>query len=130
MRRVLVWIAVSVGAALALAGCGGKKRYGLESTRACLAKAGLKPLPPARADRVAQFAPDGAVRIVFGRRNEVTISFADDENGARQIALGYERFHGKNIGLADVLRPQRNAVLLWEAHPSDQDAAAISRCLK
>jgi hypothetical protein len=130
MRRALGWLAVSAGVALAAAGCGGQKKYSLAATRACLVKHGVKPKPPLRRDFVAQTAPGGSLRIVFGRKNEVTISFADDQNGASQIVLGYHHFAGRNIGLADVLRPQRNAVLLWEAHPSDEQLSTIGDCLK
>jgi hypothetical protein len=130
MRRALGWLAVSASVALAAVGCGGKKTYSLESTRACLVEDGLKPVAPRRRDVVAQSAPGGALRVVFDRHNEVTISFGADEPEAQRLVLGYQRFAGKNIGLADVLRPQRNAVLLWEAHPDDQDAARVGSCLR
>jgi len=120
---------ISLGVALAVAGCGGSKTYSLASTKNCLQKDHLKTRSP-DGDFVASTAPGGAVRVMFGKRNEVTISFADDAQEAARIVQGYQRFAGKNIGLADVLRPQRNAVLLWEAHPSDEDQAAVGRCLK
>jgi hypothetical protein len=129
MRRVLRWTVFSTGVALAVAGCGGGKAYSLASTKACLEKDHLRVRIP-RNDFVASTAPGGAVSVVFDRRNEVTISFAPSAQEAGRIALGYQRFAGKNIGLADVLRPQRNAVLLWEAHPNDEDLAAVGKCLK
>ena len=130
MRRTLLWGLVSLGVALAAAGCGGKKTYSLASTKACLQKTDHLRTRVPRDDFVASTAPGGAVRVVFDKRNEVTISFATSEEEAARIVLGYKRFAGKNIGLADVLRPQRNAVLLWEAHPSEEDLAAVGRCLK
>ena len=129
MRRAVLWIVVSAGAALVLAGCGGTKKYSLAPTRACLEKDQALTLND-EVDFVASTAVGGAVSVVFGKRNEVTISFADDRDEAARLVLGYQRFAGKNIGLADVLRPQKNAVLLWEAHPSDEDAGTISHCLK
>ena len=130
MRRTLLWGLVSLGVTLAAAGCGGTKTYSLAPTKECLQKKDhLKTRVP-KNDFVASTAAGGAVRVVFGKRNEVTISFADDAQEAARIVQGYQRFAGKNIGLADVLRPQRNAVLLWEAHPSDEDQAAVGRCLK
>jgi hypothetical protein len=130
MRRALGWLAVSAGVALAAAGCGGQKKYSLAATRACLVKQGIKPTPPRKTDIVAQFATGGALRVVFGRENEVTVSFAADQKQANNLALGYHRFAGRNIGLADVLRPQGNAVLLWEAHPSVEQLSTIGNCLK
>ena len=130
MRRTLLWGLVSLGVTLAAAGCGGTKTYSLASTKSCLQKKDhLKTRVP-KDDFVASTAAGGAVRVVFDKRNEVTISFATDEQEAARIVLGYRRFAGKNIGLTDVLRPQKNAVLLWEAHPSDEDLAAVGRCLR
>jgi hypothetical protein len=129
MRRTFVWVATA-GVALALAGCGGAREYSLESTKACLAKQDHVRIRVPNDDFVASTAPGGAVRVVFGNRNEVTISFASNQQEAERIVLGYQRFAGKNIGLADVLRPQKNAVLLWEAHPNDEDIATVGHCLK
>jgi hypothetical protein len=126
---MLLWIVVCTSAALAVAGCGGAKKYSLAPTKACLEKQKNLRIR-SRVDFVASTAPGGAVSVVFGKRNEVTISFATNQEEAERIALGYRRFAGRNIGLADVLRPQRNAVLLWEAHPNDEDLATVDRCLK
>ena len=129
MRRPFEWTVILATVALAVAGCGGGKTYSLASTKSCLTKDHVRIRHP-RNDFVASTAAGGAVRVVFDRRNEVTISFATDQKEAQRIVLGYQRFAGKNIGLADVLRPQKNAVLLWEAHPNDEDLATVGRCLK
>ena len=129
MRRPFEWTVILASVALAVAGCGGGKTYSLASTKSCLTKDHLRVRAP-KHDFVASTAAGGAVRVVFDRRNEVTISFATDQKEAQRIVLGYQRFAGKNIGLADVLRPQKNAVLLWEAHPNDEDLATVGRCLK
>jgi hypothetical protein len=126
--RVRIGVLAALAAA-GLAGCGGgAQSYTLAKTRPCLAK-----LPHARVsanvDFVASTASGGAV-AVFLPRNEVTISFTESEQEAKQIATGYRRVRGRNIGIEDVLRPQGNAVLLWRAHPNEQDSAAISGCLQ
>ena len=36
----------------------------------------------------------------------------------------------ESIGIEDILRPTRNAVLLWKGHPSPEDEATIRGCLK
>jgi hypothetical protein len=130
MRRMLPWGLISLGAVLAAAGCGGTKSYSLVSTKACLQKQDHLKMRSPDGDFVASTAPGGALRVVFGKKNEVTISFASDQQEAQRIVLGYQRFAGKNIGLADVLRPQKNAVLLWEAHPSSEELDAVGKCLK
>jgi hypothetical protein len=129
MPPALRWTLAATGVAALLAGCGGgASSYTYAKTKACLAQHGLKIKPPLASDFVARTASD-ALRVVF-QHNEVTVSFGADQKEADGIVAGYHRFAGKNIGLADVLRPQKNAVLLWEAHPSDQDQADVTGCLK
>lgn len=125
MRR----FAVLVPAVFLLAGCGGSN-YHFAATRACLAKARGVRLSN-RVDVVASTAYAGAFTAKFKvPRNQVTISFGNSSSDAQQLAKGYLRQHGKNIGIADVLRPKRNVVMLWEAHPSDAQLATVSGCLK
>lgn len=123
-------LAALVLAALALvvAGCGGSKTYTLEKTRACLEQTpGL--LVRAKVDFVASTALGGAVNVRF-RKNQATLAFGLDRDETERIVRAYQRFHGKNIGLADVLRPERNVVTLWAAHPSDANLTTIRDCLK
>jgi D-alanyl-D-alanine dipeptidase len=111
-----------------LAGCGGASSYHFAATRACLAKAKGVRLTH-RVDFIASTASAGAFTVKFAR-NQVTISFGRDGAEAAQLAKGYVRVHGKNIGIEDVLRPQHNAVLLWAAHPSDAELGTVTGCLK
>lgn len=130
MPRLLIALALG-GAALALlaAGCGGTKSYSLTKTRACLAQEKHVRLS-SRVDFVADKALGGAVVVKLPSSNQVTIAFALDQDEAVRLANAYRRFHGKNIGIEDVLRPDRNAVLLWKAHPSEQDIASVNGCLE
>ena len=124
MRRLIPLAAVAV----LLAGCGGTSTYHAASTKACFAKdSGLR--VSKRVDFVASTAPGGAFTVLLGD-NQVTLSFADDEAGAKLLAAGYRAHRGKNIGIEDVLRPVRNVVALWVAHPSDADLGTVQRCLK
>jgi len=127
-RYVLLPIALVVLAA----GCGGTKTYSLDKTRACLAKqSGVLLAPVPTSDFIASAAPAGAVRVVT-RRNRVTISFGRNQTEADRIAQGYRRFKGSSIGsvLPDLLRPDRNAVLLWKQHPSPGEIDKVNGCLK
>lgn len=120
--------ALAGGVVLVLAGCGGKKSYTLAKTRECLA--GEPAVTVSRkVDFVASTAAGGALTAKLSE-NQVTISFGESEDEAEQIARGYRRVHGKNIGIDDVLRPDHNAVLLWQAHPSEADIAAVNGCLR
>ena len=131
MARSLFALALgSACLALLAAGCGGTKSYSLEKTRACLSKEnGVRLVPVPRNDFLASIVLGGAVTVKL-ERNQVTIAFGDDEAAADGIAQRYRDSAGKNIGIEDVLRPDRNAVLLWKAHPSQQDISSVNGCLK
>jgi hypothetical protein len=115
--------------ALLVAGCGGSTLYSLGKTKACLAKAKDVRLS-SRVDFVADTALGGAVVVKLPSTNQVTIAFALDQKETDRLAGAYRRFHGKNIGIEDVLRPDHNAVLLWKAHPTEQDTSTVKGCLK
>ena len=128
MPRRLLWLPLGLGALVLLAGCGGSKPYTLAKTRACLVQqSGVR--VSSKVDFVASTALGGAVTVKFPH-NQVTIAFGLDRDEADRLATAYRRFRGRNIGIEDVLRPERNAVLLWQGHPGDDDSAAIHGCLK
>jgi hypothetical protein len=110
-------------------GCGGKsgQLYSLEQTKACLVKDGVRLGGPL--DFVATTATGGATRAHFDS-NFVTLVFGDTVDKADNINQAYHRFRSKNVGIEDVLRQDRNAVMLWHAHPSDADLARVTACLK
>jgi hypothetical protein len=114
---------------VAAAGCGGgSKTYSEAKSRSCVKDAGLKVSDPAAANLVASAAEGGAFVVRFPN-NLVIVSFGLDRNGAERIVRGFERFHGANIGLTDVLHAQHNAVMLWAAHPQDEYVKVIEDCL-
>jgi hypothetical protein len=120
-------------AAALLAGCAGSvsTTHSLAKTRSCLVDKGALVRPPT-GDFVASTASGGAIRAyLHGRKgNFVTLSFGADETEAEAIKQGYDRFHGKNIGLADILFSDRNVTLLWKLHPTSGDADLVTGCLK
>ncbi len=119
----------AAAAALLLAGCGGSSGYSLADTRDCLAATpGVRLGAPPASDLVASAALGGAVQVRLAG-NSVVVSFGRDEEEAARIASAYRRFRGRNIGIEDVLRPRRNAVLLWRAHPSPDEEATVTGCL-
>jgi len=128
-RPALAVLALSA-LALILAACGGAKNYTLAATRKCLAhQKGAKLRPVPKTDFIARNALGGAISVAMPG-NEVTITFGRDSKVAAGVAAAYRRVHGANIGIEDVLQPQRNAVLLWRAHPSDRDLSLVNSCLK
>ena len=117
-----------LAAAVTAAGCGSPSAYDVDKSRACLAKQqGVK--VSSKVDFIASNALGGAISVrLLG--NEVTLSFAEDRQEAERIVRAYQRFRGRNIGLADVLRPTQNVVALWAAHPSATAEETIHDCLK
>jgi hypothetical protein len=124
-------LAVALG--LFVAGCGGSvsTTSSLAKTRSCLVEKGAKIRRP-KGDFVASTASGGAIRAyLHGKKgNFVTLSFGADADEAQAIATGYDRFHGKNVGVADILSTDKNVTLLWKLHPSTGDADLVAGCLK
>lgn len=131
VTRSLAAVMTLLAAVSIAAGCGGgDKTYTLRDTRACLAgEQAVRVTETPKSDFVASNALGGSFRARVGQ-NAVVISFGLDERGAARIASAYRRVRGRNIGIADVLRPSGNAVLLWKAHPEPDDEETITGCLK
>ena len=130
--RSLIALAAASLAVLVLAGCGSPPHYSLPSTKACLQKAGLEITPPT-ADFVAESATVGSFRAHFAggkKANAVTILFGRNAQEAKDSALGYIRFHARNVGVYDILFVDKNVTMLWKEHASPADKATVTGCLK
>jgi hypothetical protein len=111
----------------ACGGSGGSGLYSLQKTRACLVAKHIK--LGGSLDFVATTATGGALRAQLPS-NDVKIVFGETVADANNIDQAYRRFRAKNIGIDDVLREDKNAVMLWHVHPADADIAEITSCLK
>lgn len=125
------WISL-VGASLVLlvsacGGSGGSALYSRLKTKACLSANHVK--LGGQLDFVATTATGGALKARLPS-NFVTIVFGATAADADNIDQAYQQFHAKNVGINDVLRQDRNAVMLWHEHPADADLAEITGCLK
>ena len=122
-----------VAAFAAIAGCGGEpppETYVLDPTEACLRQAGEGVRVSRQVDFVASTAFGGAVNVRFPRRaNEVTIAFGQSEADAARIEQAYRRFAPRRLRIGDVLRRDRNAVLLWGIVPTAEQESTIRGCL-
>jgi hypothetical protein len=127
------FLPLTVVLALLLAGCAGSSptAFSLEKTRDCLRDKGARIAKPA-GDFVASTASVGTFRAyLHGKRgNFVTLSFGADADEAATIAEGYNRFHAKNVGLADILFTDKNVTLLWKEHPSAADTDLVTGCFR
>jgi hypothetical protein len=115
--------------AFVVAGCGGSTSYSLGETRDCLQSRGAA--IGGKLDFIASTATGGAFMATLGD-NSVKIVFGETEGDAEKIELGYDRMALPNVkpGLPDVLRREKNAVMLWAEHPQDTDLALVTGCLK
>ena len=126
MTRIVLIAVPLLLLAAACGGSGGSGLYSLQKTQDCLSAKHVSLGGPL--DFVATTATGGAVRARL-RANFVTIVFGQTTADADNIDQAYRRFHAKNVGINDVLREDRNAVLLWHQHPADADLAEITGCL-
>ncbi len=130
MRRLPVIAAATLAAAL-LAGCGSSQSpettiYSRAKTMACLEDAKAK--IGGQLDFVASTATGGAFKAKLPG-NDVTVVFGQTLDDADNIDQAYVHFHAQNVGIADVLRQQGNAVMLWHQHPTDDELALVTGCL-
>ena len=115
---------------LVLAGCGsggGPSTFTAQKTRLCLKKDRSVKLNR-KLDFVASTATGGALHVVM-RENAVTVVFGETVGDANNINDAYHRFVAPNVGIEDILRQNKNAVLLFKRHPSDADLSTIEDCL-
>jgi hypothetical protein len=70
--------------------------------------------------------------IVYTVGNAVRIAFGANEEDTLGIEEGYRRFVSKRVRphIGDVMRTEKNAVLLWTVTPSDEAAELVTGCLK
>lgn len=130
MRRVLVLVAL----ALLVAGCGDTEPsvYKAEPTANCLRKEAHR----VTTDRtkigvVAANAPNGGLRA-FKPGNALTIAFGENSDDALGIERAFRRFAPKKLkpNISDVMRTQKNAVLLWTVTPPLEEMNQVFACLK
>ena len=128
MKRLLAALA---GIAVA-SGCGGASQpetYELAPTRTCLEEADVR--VSTRVDFVASTALGGALNAKL-RGNEVTLAFGDSPDAAERTERAYRRFAPDRLKpkIDDVLRRERNVVLLWAVSPTEDQTRTVIDCLR
>jgi hypothetical protein len=127
-------VAVLVGLALVLAGCGETEPsvYRAGPTAKCLRGDGYRvTTEPARLGLVERSAENGGL-LAFEPGNAVRIAFGANSDDAIGIEAGFSRFVSKKLRrhIADVMRTQKNAVLLWTVTPPLEELNKVYGCLK
>ena len=125
---------ILVLAALLVAGCssGEPSTFKAEQTAKCLRGKGyLVTTDDAKVGVVAANAPNGGL-LAKEPGNALTIAFGQNSDDAIQIAAAFKRFAPKKLRphITDVLRTQKNAVLLWTVTPPLQELNKVDTCLK
>ena len=129
MRRVPVLVVV----ALLLAGCSSEPSvYKAEPTAKCLRGKGYRvTTDSAEIGVVAAAAPNGGLRA-FEPGNALTIAFGESSDDALGIQRAFRRFAPPRLRphIDDVMRIQKNAVLLWTVTPPAEEMDTVFGCLK
>lgn len=130
MRRVVVLLAV----ALLVAGCGNSEPsvYKAEPTAKCLRGNGFRvTTDPTKVGVIAAAAPNGGLRA-FEPGNALTIAFGESSDDALGIQRAFRRFAPKRLrpNIDDVMRVQKNAVLLWTVTPPVDEMNKVFGCLE
>jgi hypothetical protein len=127
-------LTISIAAGLFLAGCssGEPSTFKAGPTARCLAGQGYDvTTDDPKVGVIAANAPNGGL-LAREPGNALTIAFAQDSDDAIKTAAAVKEFAPKNLQphITDVLRTQKNAVLLWTVTPPQAELDKVFACLK
>jgi hypothetical protein len=131
--RLALLIAIAAGL-LVPSGCssGEPSTFKAGPTASCLKGKGYRvTTDDAKIGVLAANAPNGGLRA-NEPGNAITIAFAQDSDDALQTAAAFKRFAPKKLRphILDVMRIQKNAVLLWTVTPPQAELDKVYGCLK
>lgn len=127
-------LTTSITAALFLAGCssGEPSAFKAGPTASCLRGNGYRvTTEDSRVGLVAANAPNGGL-LAQETGNALTIAFAQNSDDAIKTAAALKGFVPKKLRphISDVMRTQKNAVLLWTVTPPQDELNKVFACLK
>jgi hypothetical protein len=127
-------LTISITAGLFLAGCssGEPSAFKAGPTATCLNGNGYRvTTDDAKVGILAANAPNGGLRA-NEPGNALTIAFGQNSDDAIQIAAAFKKFAPKRLKphIDDVMRTQKNAVLLWTVTPPQAELNKVVGCLK
>ncbi|MGB8003423.1 MAG: hypothetical protein WCF27_04085 [Gaiellaceae bacterium] len=130
MTRVSILLVLG----LLAAGCssGEPSAYKAEPTAKCLRGQGFDvTTDDSKVGVIAANAPNGGLRM-NEPGNALTAAFAQNSDDAIQIAAAFKRFAPKKLRphILDVMRTEKNAVLLWTVTPPQEEMNKVFACLK
>ena len=114
------------------AGCKSEpSAYKAQPTASCLRKQGYRvTTDPAKLGVVEGHAENGGL-LAFHPGNAVRIAFGANSDDALGIEHGFRLFAPKKLKphIDDVMRTQKNAVLLWTVTPPQDEMNKVFSCL-
>jgi len=116
-----------------VAGCNTEpSKYKAEPTAKCLRKDGYQVTTDPKKLGVVEGHTENGGLIARHPGNAVRIAFGASSDDAPGIENGYRRFAPKNLRphIDDVMRTQKNAVLLWTVTPPQDEQDKVYGCLK
>ena len=129
--RLLVGLAATL--AFVTTGCNSEPSvYKAESSAKCLRGKGYDvTTETAKVGVVAAAAPNGGL-LAHEPGNALTIAFGANLDDALAIQRAFRRFAPKKLRphISDVMRTQKNAVLLWTITPPQDEMNKVFACLK
>jgi hypothetical protein len=130
MTRVSILLVLG----LLAAGCssGEPSAYKAEPTAKCLRNHGFDvTTDDSKVGVIAANAPNGGLRMNESG-NALTAAFAQNSDDAIQIAAAFKRFAPPKLRphILDVMRTEKNAVLLWTVTPPQAEMDKVFGCLK
>jgi hypothetical protein len=130
MTRVSILLVLG----LLAAGCssGEPSAYKAEPTAKCLRSHGFQvTTEDSKVGVIAANAPNGGLRV-NEPGNALTAAFAQNSDDAIQIAAAFKKFAPKKLRphILDVMRTEKNAVLLWTVTPPQEEMNKVFACLK
>jgi hypothetical protein len=130
MGRVLALVVL----ALLVAACGAAEpdAYKAEPTAECLREERYRvTTDPQKLGVVEANTANGGL-LASKPGNALRVAFGSDSDDALGIQRGYRRFVSKKLRphIGDVMRTQKNAVLLWTVTPPLEEMNQVFACLK
>jgi len=131
VRRLVPFLVLAVLAA----GCGARSStpFTAKGTVACLKKKQFTHVStsPAKVGFIAGFAANGGIIATSPASNVVTIAFTDSADSVSSTENAFKLHAPKALRphIGDVMRVQRNAVIVWTTTPSGDDESTVEGCL-
>jgi hypothetical protein len=122
--------------ALVAAGCGARSNtpYTATATAQCLRSHDFTNVStsPGKVGFIAGFAPNGGLIATSPADNQVTIAFTKDSDSVQSTEQAFKLHASPSLRphIADIMRTDRNAVMVWTTTPADSDTAALQSCLR